>query len=203
MCSFHAVAVALSCAYWSWVRPASRLCLSFFIQPPVHYLLKSFALSLLTSPFNSSVCLQCGRPGFDPWVGKIPWRRKWQPTPVFLPGESHGWRNLVGYSPRGRRESDTTEWLHFHFQGSVSRAKQRSEAWHKLGNRNHSLPFNICQPDSTIYAILLAAWFLIHSHYQFTPWKYTEFFFSSKVHSTRSLNNNLETFTLIQKIAST
>ena len=37
---------------------------------------------------------------FNPWVRKIPWRRKWQPTPVFLPGESHGWRSLVGYSPR-------------------------------------------------------------------------------------------------------
>ena len=37
--------------------------------------------------------------GFDPWVRKIPWRRKWQPTPVFLPGESHGQRSLVGYSP--------------------------------------------------------------------------------------------------------
>ena len=35
--------------------------------------------------------------GFNPWLGKIPWRRKWQPTPVFLPGESHGWRSLVGY----------------------------------------------------------------------------------------------------------
>ena len=44
------------------------------------------------------------------------WRRKWQPTPVFLPGESHGWRSLVGYSPRGRKESDTTERLHFTFQ---------------------------------------------------------------------------------------
>ena len=40
--------------------------------------------------------LQCGRPGFDPWLGKIPWRRAWQPTPVFLPGESHGQRNLAG-----------------------------------------------------------------------------------------------------------
>ena len=50
---------------------------------------------------------------FDPWVGKIPWRRKWQPTPVFLPGKSHGWRILVGYSPWGRKESDTTEQLHF------------------------------------------------------------------------------------------
>ena len=43
------------------------------------------------------------------------WRRKWQPTPVFLPGESHGWRSLVGYCPRGCKELDTTERLHFHF----------------------------------------------------------------------------------------
>ena len=41
------------------------------------------------------VFLQCGRLGFDPRVGKIPWRRKWQPTPVFLPGKSHGQRSLV------------------------------------------------------------------------------------------------------------
>ena len=46
---------------------------------------------------------------FDPWVGKIPWRRKWQPAPVFLPRESHGQRSLAGYSPQGRTESDTTE----------------------------------------------------------------------------------------------
>ena len=46
---------------------------------------------------------------FDPWVGKIPWRRKWQPTPVFLPEEFHGRRSLVGYSPRGRKESDRIE----------------------------------------------------------------------------------------------
>ena len=62
-----------------------------------------------------SVCLQCGRPRFDPWVGKIPWRRKWQSTSVFLPGKAHGWRSMVGYSPWGRKESDTTERLHFHF----------------------------------------------------------------------------------------
>ena len=42
-------------------------------------------------------------------VGKIPWKRAWQPTPVFLPGESHGERSLAGYSPRGHKESDTTE----------------------------------------------------------------------------------------------
>ena len=53
-----------------------------------------------------------GRPGFSPWLGKI-WRRKWQPTPVSLPGKSHGRWNLVGYSPWGRKESDVTERLHF------------------------------------------------------------------------------------------
>ena len=55
------------------------------------------------------------RPRFDPWVGKIPWRRKWKPTSVFLPGKSHGWRSLVSYSPWDHKESDTTEQLHFHF----------------------------------------------------------------------------------------
>ena len=42
------------------------------------------------------------------WAGKIPWRREWQPTPVFLPGESHGQRRLVGYSPWDHKELDTT-----------------------------------------------------------------------------------------------
>ena len=50
--------------------------------------------------------LQCRKHGFNAWVRKIPWRRKRQPTPVFLPGESHGQRRLVGYSPWGCRESD-------------------------------------------------------------------------------------------------
>ena len=49
------------------------------------------------------------RQGFGSWDGKIPWRRKWQPTPVFLPGESHGQKSLVGYSPQGRKESGMTE----------------------------------------------------------------------------------------------
>ena len=46
---------------------------------------------------------------FDPWVGKIPWRRKWQLPLIFLPGESHGQRSLAGYSAWGRTELDTTE----------------------------------------------------------------------------------------------
>ena len=60
-----------------------------------------------------SICLQCRRPGFDLWVGNFPWRRKWQPTPVLLPGKSHGRRSLVGYSPWGCKELDMTEQLHF------------------------------------------------------------------------------------------
>ena len=54
-------------------------------------------------------CWRRRRREFDPWVGKITWRRKWQLTPVFLPEESHGQRSLVGFSAWGRTESDTTE----------------------------------------------------------------------------------------------
>ena len=56
----------------------------------------------------SSKC-QCRIHGFSPWAGKSPWRRAWLPTPVFLPGDSHEQRSLVGYSPWGHTESDTTE----------------------------------------------------------------------------------------------
>ena len=54
---------------------------------------------------------RCGRGGFSAWFGKILWRRKWLPAPVFLPGESHGQRNLEGYSPWRHKERDTTEGL--------------------------------------------------------------------------------------------
>ena len=51
------------------------------------------------------------RPGFDPWVGKIPWRRAWQPTPAFWHGDPHGQKSLAGYSLWGHKELDTTEQL--------------------------------------------------------------------------------------------
>ena len=56
------------------------------------------------------ICLQCRIPGFNPWVGKISWRKTWQPTLV-LPGESHRQRNLAGYSPWNCKELDWTERL--------------------------------------------------------------------------------------------
>ena len=57
---------------------------------------------------KESIC-NSGDPGSIPGLGKIPWRRKWQPTPVFVPGEFHGQRILAGYSPWGHKESDMTE----------------------------------------------------------------------------------------------
>ena len=54
---------------------------------------------------------QCRRHRFDPWIWKTPWRRKWQPTPVFLPGESQGQSSLADYSPWSHKESDTNERL--------------------------------------------------------------------------------------------
>ena len=61
-------------------------------------------------------CRRHKRCGFDPWVGKIPRRRKWQPTPVLLPGKLHGRRSLAGYSPQGCKALDATEhdqWAHY------------------------------------------------------------------------------------------
>ena len=58
---------------------------------------------------RSRIRLQCNRPRFSPWVGKVPWRREWQPTAVFLPGKSHGHGSLAGSSPRDHKESDSTE----------------------------------------------------------------------------------------------
>ena len=62
-------------------------------------------------------CRKYKRHELDPWVGKIPWRRAWQPIPLFVPEESHGQKSLVGYSPLNHKESDTTEVTqHTHIQ---------------------------------------------------------------------------------------
>ena len=87
------------------------------------------------------ICLQCRRYRrlrFNPWVGKIPWRREWQPTLVFLPGESHGQSGLAGYSPRGCKESDTTEATEHTLEGLSPQGKPpwqeaegaRRHRWH-------------------------------------------------------------------------
>ena len=80
---------------------------------------------------NPPTC--AGRPKrhrFDPWIRKIPWRRAWQPTPVFLPGESHGQKSLAGYSPWGHKELDMTE---------ATALKQSSVKTHLVGNVEYTI----------------------------------------------------------------
>ena len=82
--------------------------------------------------------------GFDPWVRKIPCRREWQPTPACWPVESHGQRSLVGYSPWGRRESDTTERLRTHARvnkASMQTVLSMSLAWFSVLIHSNSKPF--------------------------------------------------------------
>ena len=76
----------------------------FFISEPPGK--PQVVLVVKPSPANAE---DGGDAGFDPWVGKIPWRRTWQPTPAFLPGESHGQRRRAGHRPEGCKESVTTE----------------------------------------------------------------------------------------------
>ena len=107
--------------------------LSSVVAVPIYIPINSaqvfpFPTSLTT--FILSCLLQMGFPGGSevkasahnagdlgsiPASGRFSWRRKWQPTPVFLPGESHRQKNLVGYSPRSHKELDMTKRLHFHF----------------------------------------------------------------------------------------
>ena len=65
-------------------------------------------------------CRRCKRHGFDPWVGKIPWSKKWQPTPVFLPGKFHWQRSLAGYCLRRHKELDMTARLNTHPHSCVA-----------------------------------------------------------------------------------
>ena len=78
----------------------------------LYHLLTVSINSKLTSLVSQIVKnLYFGRPGFATRVGKIPWRREWQPTPVFLPENFHGQRSLVGYNSWGHKDMDKTEWL--------------------------------------------------------------------------------------------
>ena len=87
---------------------------TLIISYPTYSCLRTFELAI-PSAWKwlrwCRICLQGGKSTFDPWVRRIPWRREWLPIPVFLLGEFHGQRNLVGYIPWGHTESETIEWL--------------------------------------------------------------------------------------------
>ena len=101
-----------------------RICTKCSILVNSFYLLNEYSCSsayfsnihqipiILGGASGKEPICQCRRPrrrGFSPWVEKIPWRRKWQLTPGFLSGQSHGQRSLVGYRPRGCKESGMTK----------------------------------------------------------------------------------------------
>ena len=104
-------------SYFPKIKPTSLHCKAAS-SPLDHQEVSTLSLLKKKAVLGSLVaqwprtCLQCRshrRCGFDPRVGKFLWRRAWHPTPVFLPGESHGWRSLVGCSPQHCKELDTTE----------------------------------------------------------------------------------------------
>ena len=92
------------CCYFLPFCLFNLLMVSFVVQKLLH-LIRSHLFSGLSRGLSGKEsacqCRRCRGHGFDPWVRKIPWRRKWQPTPIFLPGKSHGQRSLAGYSPWG------------------------------------------------------------------------------------------------------
>ena len=108
-----------------------------------------------------SVFLQCGRPGFDPCIGKIPWRRRRQPTPVFLPGESHGQRSLAGYNPRGcKRRTQLSDYTTNHHpvnrrQGETEKRGRPSQigivSFNKLGSLFRRLVLGSCKTSICLY----------------------------------------------------
>ena len=94
-----------SCSYCHQRNLIFGVSLSLGKFPFLHFWLHSALLALswwLSSKESTCQCRRHRRCGFDSWVGEISWRRKWQPAPGVLPGESHGQRNLVSYSLRGR-----------------------------------------------------------------------------------------------------
>ena len=109
--------------------------------------------------------MHCMRPGFDPWVGKIPCVRKWQPTPVFFPEESHGQRRLAGYSPWASKESDTTEQLTLLLFLSKKKFKVSvtGEATSHLVNTTNRIPSCLCLALPSLAHCFCAGQFIVIS----------------------------------------
>ena len=104
-CYFHKVP--------NWIT-SSYCCISVFRSCISCKHLRTDTVCFPCGPSGEEPTCQCGRRrrrGLNPWVRKIPWRRKWQPTPVFLTGISHGQRSLVSYRSWDRKKSDVTQWL--------------------------------------------------------------------------------------------
>ena len=105
-------------------------------------------------------CRRCKRHGFDPWAGKIPWRKAWQHTPVFLIGESHGQRSLAGYSPSDHTELDMTQATQhvFYLENIQSYTTAFQHFWHYNRFWYFSLPcsskYSLSKISSLIHELL-------------------------------------------------
>ena len=103
-------------------------------------------------------CRRHERHRFSPWIGKIPWGRKWQPSPVFLPGKVHGQRRLAGYSSWGHKKSDTTEHTHSQLTSNVvivSGKQWRDSAIHIHGSILPQTPLPSKLPHNTEQSYVL------------------------------------------------
>ena len=132
---------------------------------------------------KESAC-QCRRHRFDLWVGKIPWRRKWQPTPVFLPGKSHGQRRLAGYSSRGHRS------VRHNLVTKTNSHLARS----KLNNKTTS---HSQMTQTHVFILLCLVHFMINSSLWWVCLFLFLFLFSHSWHSF-SISNELSFFSLSQ-----
>ena len=79
--------------------------------------------------------------GFSSWVWKVPWRRRWQSTPVFLPGESHGERSLAGYNPQGHKELDMTEHAYTYIHICKIYSQWEFAVWHRSSTGYSVTPY--------------------------------------------------------------
>ena len=96
-------------------------------------------------------CRRLKRRRFNPWVKKMPWRRAWPTTPVFLPGKSHGQRSLAGYSPWGRKESDTTE----HTFNLWQRRLDTQRGWYEFPGNSLTICIESLKNIHTLWILLL------------------------------------------------
>ena len=125
-------------------------CFFFFLSLPFNNTLSSFRGFPGSSDVKEYAC-KCRRFGFDAGVGKIPWRREWQPIPVLLPEEPHGQRNLAGYSPWSREESDMTEQLasfHLTFYFILEYSRLTILWWFQVNSSKGTQPYIHMYPFS-------------------------------------------------------
>ena len=172
---WYCLIVLIRCKFPSQVShfltPWSQSSLSFltFLVTPMPTDTHTCTQTHSLKPYNRwwGICLQSRRSVFNPWVGKIPWKREWQPTPVFWHGELHGQRSLAGYRPWCLKELGTTERLthtQCFFQTLFSLEISTAKAFIPNSSSQEGHPGSPYQmPPPSAFHFLLC--FIFHSHF--------------------------------------